>query len=83
MNEDRLLFLLFFLCFFRDNEGYNLFFFLSKRRKKSQIALNIQIFSIFAPEMIGLWCNGNTSDSGPDVPGSNPGSPTKKSKDVF
>ena len=30
MNEDRLLFLLFFLCFFRDNEGYNLFFFLSK-----------------------------------------------------
>ena len=40
--------------------------------------MNIQIFSIFAPEMIGLWCNGNTSDSGPDFPGSNPGSPTKK-----
>ena len=26
---------------------------------------------------IGLWCNGNTSDSGPDIPGSSPGSPTK------
>ena len=24
----------------------------------------------------GLWCNGNTTDSGPVFPGSNPGSPT-------
>lgn len=30
--------------------------------------------------IIGLWCNGNTSDSGPDIPGSSPGSPTKKCK---
>ena len=27
---------------------------------------------------IGLWCNGNTTDSGPVFPGSNPGSPTEK-----
>ena len=27
---------------------------------------------------IGLWCNGNTTDSGPVIPGSNPGSPTEK-----
>ena len=26
---------------------------------------------------IGLWCNGNTTDSGPVIPGSNPGIPTK------
>ena len=26
---------------------------------------------------IGLWCNGNTTDSGPVILGSNPGSPTK------
>ena len=26
----------------------------------------------------GLWCNGNTADSGPAFPGSSPGSPTKK-----
>ena len=26
---------------------------------------------------IGLWCNGNTTDSGPVIPGSNPGSPTQ------
>ena len=28
-------------------------------------------------KIIGLWCNGNTTDSGPVIPGSNPGSPTK------
>lgn len=26
----------------------------------------------------GLWCNGNTTDSGPVFPGSNPGIPTHK-----
>ncbi len=32
----------------------------------------------FAPanKTFGLWCNGNTADSGPAFPGSNPGSPT-------
>ena len=29
-------------------------------------------------KIIGLWCNGNTTDSGPVIPGSNPGSPTKE-----
>ena len=27
--------------------------------------------------IIELWCNGNTTDSGPVVPGSNPGNSTK------
>ena len=27
---------------------------------------------------IGLWCNGNTTDSGPVIQGSNPGSPTRR-----
>mgnify|MGYP006911852973 CR=1 FL=1 len=27
---------------------------------------------------IGIWCNGNTTDSGPVFPGSNPGIPTHK-----
>ena len=27
-------------------------------------------------KVIGLWCNGNTADSGPAFPGSSPGSPT-------
>ena len=30
------------------------------------------------PVVIGLWCNGNTADSGPAFPGSSPGSPTLK-----
>ena len=29
---------------------------------------------------IGLWCNGNTTDSGPVILGSNPGSPTKRDR---
>ena len=34
---------------------------------------------IFAPSKNnGLWCNGNTTDSGPVILGSNPGSPAKK-----
>ena len=28
------------------------------------------------PNDIGIWCNGNTTDSGPVIPGSNPGIPT-------
>ncbi len=28
----------------------------------------------------GLWCNGNTADSGPAFPGSSPGSPAKKER---
>ena len=27
---------------------------------------------------IGVWCNGNTADSGPAFPGSSPGTPTRK-----
>ena len=27
---------------------------------------------------LGIWCNGNTADSGPAFPGSSPGIPTKK-----
>ena len=26
---------------------------------------------------IGIWCNGNTADSGPAFPGSSPGTPTR------
>ena len=33
-----------------------------------------QIFN----QLIGVWCNGNTADSGPAFPGSSPGTPTLK-----
>ena len=29
-------------------------------------------------QMNGIWCNGNTTDSGPVIPGSNPGIPTRR-----
>ena len=28
-------------------------------------------------DVIGIWCNGNTADSGPAFPGSSPGIPTE------
>ena len=31
---------------------------------------------LLSMKQIGLWCNGNTADSGPAFPGSSPGSPT-------
>ena len=32
----------------------------------------------FRLQNIGIWCNGNTTDSGPVIPGSNPGIPTRR-----
>ena len=37
-----------------------------------------QLFTTIIILFIGLWCNGNTTDSGPVFLGSNPGSPTEK-----
>ena len=31
---------------------------------------------------IGIWCNGNTADSGPAFPGSSPGIPTKRERNL-
>ena len=31
---------------------------------------------ILLKSKIGIWCNGNTTDSGPVIPGSSPGIPT-------
>ena len=53
----------------------NIFF----RQKKCKIFFYIEKMCNFAPHLgIGLWCNGNTADSGPAFPGSSPGSPTIK-----
>ena len=45
----------------------------------SQFSLQKQKFAIHlhSQSAIGLWCNGNTTDSGPVILGSNPGSPTQ------
>ena len=31
---------------------------------------------------IGIWCNGNTAESGPAFPGSSPGIPTKRERNL-
>ena len=33
---------------------------------------------ILLKSTIGIWCNGNTTDSGPVIPGSSPGIPTRE-----
>ena len=49
------------------------------KQKKSKIICFTKKRCTFASHLsIGLWCNGNTADSGPAFPGSNPGSPTEE-----
>ena len=43
------------------------------------VPLHSQSGNISVAKEIGIWCNGNTADSGPAFPGSSPGIPTKKS----
>lgn len=41
--------------------------------------IQLSVFRMYPNEgthIIALWCNGNTSDFGPAVPGSNPGGAT-------
>ena len=45
-----------------------------KYRQKFVVIKKVSTFALGIA--IGLWCNGNTTDSGPVFLGSNPGSPT-------
>ena len=44
--------------------------------KKKSLPLQPQIRNDGKIKGIGVWCNGNTADSGPAFPGSSPGTPT-------
>ena len=48
--------------------------------QKKAVPLHPQIGSKGGTEAkkIGVWCNGNTADSGPAFPGSSPGTPTEE-----
>ena len=68
-----------FLCSKQQKEIIFHFF----KQKKSKIVCFTKKRCTFASQLsIGLWCNGNTADSGPAFPGSSPGSPTKKEVDI-
>ena len=69
-----------------DKRDMNIFFEKSCRKvwrvKKKSVPLHSQLRNRVANK-IGIWCNGNTADSGPAFPGSNPGIPTKESQASF
>ncbi len=46
-------------------------------KKSSTFASAIQVVRPTTKAYFGVWCNGNTADSGPAFPGSSPGTPTK------
>ena len=48
-----------------------------------KFAFRVFFVSLQPQNRIGVWCNGNTTDSGPVIPGSNPGTPTAKRKICF
>ena len=55
-------------------------------KKSSTFASAIQFQGWNDGKKIGVWCNGNTADSGPAFPGSSPGTPTQNflfSEEVF
>ena len=49
---------------------------LGNSKKSSTFASAIQFQGWKDGKKIGVWCNGNTADSGPAFPGSSPGTPT-------
>ncbi len=44
------------------------------------LQLRNKILLLHHQNITELWCNGNTTDSGPVIPGSNPGSSTRKKR---
>ncbi len=62
---------MFFLRFFIKN----LRFFLLFPKKALPLHPQIEICNCLKQNS-GVWCNGNTADSGPAFPGSSPGTPT-------
>ena len=52
-------------------------------KKSCTFALAIEKSTCWSCNDIGIWCNGNTTDSGPVIPGSSPGIPTSSFKWFF
>ena len=48
---------------------------------KNALPLHSQFSNMLIAKVIGIWCNGNTTDSGPVIPGSSPGIPTQNANE--
>ena len=58
--------------FFQKKVGKNF----GDTKKSCTFAPANEIINDSSAKHIGIWCNGNTTDSGPVIPGSSPGIPT-------
>ena len=61
----------------KNSEKRTFFSFFSKKNGKT-ICITKKSCTFASQMSLGLWCNGNTADSGPAFPGSSPGSPTER-----
>ena len=65
-------------CFLPRNCEKRTFFYFFKQKNDENIFLSKKSCTFASHLSLGLWCNGNTADSGPAFPGSSPGSPTER-----
>ena len=65
--------------FFQKKVGKNF----GDTKKSCTFAPANEIINDSSAKHIGIWCNGNTTDSGPVIPGSSPGIPTSLTLDVL
>ena len=64
--------------FLASNGEKRTFFHFFKQKNSENIFFTEKSCTFASHLSIGLWCNGNTADSGPAFPGSSPGSPTER-----
>ena len=63
--------------FWATRPAFETFFAFCDKKSSKNICITKKCCTFASQLSIGLWCNGNTADSGPAFPGSSPGSPAK------
>ncbi len=63
--------------FWAARPAFETFFAFCDKKSSKNICITKKCCTFASQLSIGLWCNGNTADSGPAFPGSSPGSPTQ------
>ena len=69
--------------FFEKMHFFCKFFLKSLPVQKKCVSLHRQTKTRVWYSKIGIWCNGNTTDSGPVIPGSSPGIPTQNANEFL
>ena len=63
--------------FWATRPAFETFFAFCDKKSSKNVCITKKCCTFASQLSIGLWCNGNTADSGPAFPGSSPGSPTE------